>query len=198
MKSRYFNCTLLKELTCLQQKKIFEKAASESEIEPGHMVACVCWDEVLILLPCAEPFICSLIKIHYGTRWTQILDKKKSTVNILSDFMSFLKERSRSFNDILCTSIRRSRLMWLPSCKKSSSIFPLSMSLWILLIIFNTFFLNKYFISDIFKYTPKAWDSYTIAKSMFFNCVQVMNESVSTQISLPKKALQGSLVFRWI
>ena len=31
-----------------------------------------------------------------------------------------------------------------------------------------------------------------------FNCVQVMNESVSTQISLPKKALQGSLVIRWI
>ena len=55
-----------------------------------------------------------------------------------------------------------------------------------------------YFISDIFKYTLKAWDSYTIAKSMFFNCVQVMNESVSTQISLPKKALQGSLVIRWI
>ena len=141
--NRDFNCTLLKELTCWEQKKRSEKAASESEIEPGHMVACIIWYEVLVLLPCTEPFICSLIKIHYGTWWIQILDKNKSTNNIISDFMSFLKERSRSFNDILCTSIRRSRLMWLPSCKKSSSIFPLSISLWIMLIIFNTIFLNK-------------------------------------------------------
>ena len=153
-----------KRINLLATEKISEKSVSEPEIEPGHMVACIWWDEVLVLLPCTEPFICSLIKIHYGTWWIQILDKNKSTINIFSNFMSFLKERSRSFNDILCTSIRRSRLMWLPSCKKSSSIFPLSISLWIMSIFFNTIFWTNISSVTFLNTLLKLGDSYTIAK----------------------------------